>query len=144
MEAVPKVADKVALVEAAKEDRMLEAALQAKEMLEKIQTTPTGLEAVEVLAKPEGQITLVMAVTGFKTILLALMFFMQGAVAVEKKPQDMRQMEAFPEGTAVAAKVAIEQTQKQQLEPLTPEAVVAEVVLLATEVEALEGLALLL
>jgi hypothetical protein len=113
-------------------------------MMAKIQTTPTGLEVVAVLAKLAEQILAAMAEMGFKTILLALMFIMQEAVAVEKKPQDMRQMEAFPEGMAVAAQVAIEQTQKQQMEPLTLEAVVAEVALLGTGVGAMERLALLL
>ena len=139
-----RLVEMVALVEVAKEGNPLDQERQVKVMLVKIQTTPTGLEVVAVLAKLAEQIPAAMVEMAFKTILPALMFTMQEAAAVEKKPQDMRQMAAFPAGMVVAAQAATEQTHQQQMERLILEAEAEVAVLLATGVEVLEDLGLLL
>jgi len=132
----------VALEEEAEEDPLVDQALQVKVMTVRTQTVVTLVAAAGALAKLAEQMLAAMAEMAFKTILPALMFSMQEAVAVERKPQDLRHLAASPEDLAVVVEAETQIPPMHKTALLTLAAAVEVVVALPIEAGVPEVLAL--
>jgi hypothetical protein len=132
----------VALAEEAEGEALVDQALQVKVMTVRTQTVVTLVAAAVALAKLAEQMLAAMAEMALKIILPALMFTMQEAVAVERKPQDLRHPAASPGEVAVVVKAETQIAPMQKTALLTLEAAVEVVVGIPTEAGVLEDLEL--